>query len=126
VAGALTPEQAERRIAAWERQLKDHTEVVLGAVVKALEPAARKNMAQERIPNKHGAIKIDGPELTLDYTQYPWMAGAEAGSKRHGQFRQYVGFGDRGYIVGRAIRETERVTERAALKAMEKTLEEEL
>lgn len=122
----VTAAQATKALDDWVRQLPAIDKVAMKAAVEVIEPAARRNMAQQPVPNRPGALEADPATLKLNYSRYPWMAGAEAGSKQFRQFKRYVGFGERGYIVGEAIKSTQVVAEKAVLEVLETRLKEEL
>ena len=122
---ALTPEQAAKGIAKFRRRFDAEQKAAFGAAVKVVEPAALRNLASQPVPNRPGSIEARGTEIRIRYREFPWMAGAEAGSHRFRQFKRYVGF-DRGYIVGAAIRSTEQAAGRAVAKHMGSVLKEEL
>ena len=128
MARGLIPDQAAKGLIAFRKKFDVEQKAAFEAAVKIVEPAARRNLAKQSIPNRPGSIEArKGLEtgIRIRYNEYPWMAGAEIGSKRFRQFKRYVGL-DRGYIVGAAIRSTEQAVGRAVVKHMESELKEEL
>jgi hypothetical protein len=126
----LTPEQATAAIDSFSKSMPQIEKAALDAAVKVVTPAAKGNLARQPVPNTSSMIEqrsgTGDPGITIRYSTYPWAAGAEAGSKRFRQFRSYRGFGDRGYIVGQAIRDTGQVSAEAARRFTETALGKEL
>lgn len=125
----LTPDQAVAAINAFKGDVKVSMQKALEGAVRIVEPAARRNLQRQPVPGNQGVLEMRSgtePGITVRYRSFPWAAGAEAGSKRYRQFRSYVGFGDQGYIVGQAIRDTEEKAARAAQQVLESSLKEEL
>lgn len=108
---SATPQQAVQGLSRFSHDLDKSLKDALANTAEVAQRQARRNMAMQRIPQNPGAVVKtveDGwPSVTLKYGSFPWLAGAEAGAKRFRQFRRYVGFGSRGYIVGAAIRATQ-------------------
>ena len=125
----LTPAQAAMGVNAWRTKFDVNQKQAFKAAVDLVEPAARRNLAKQPVPNRPGSIEARTGSLEtgirIRYNEYPWMAGAEIGSKRFRQFKRYVGL-DRGYIVGAAIRSTEQAAGRAVMRRMELALKKEL
>ena len=122
-------EKVAKGVKNWERQFDANSKKVLEASIKLVEPVARKNLARQPVPNRPGLIERRGgaePSIVLNYSTFPWAAGAELGSKRYPQFKRYVGSLEDGYIVGEAVRATEKTVAAAAVKKMESELKEEL
>ncbi len=126
---ALTPDEAVKGLEDFARKLKTEGGKALEVATKLIEPVARKNLARQPVPNRPGVIERRSgatPQIILNYSTFPWAAGAEAGSHKFRQFKRYVGFGDSGYIVGAAIRSTEKVVGAGIIKHLESELKEEL
>ncbi len=124
-----TAEQVAKGVASWQKKFDANSRKVLEAGIKLVEPVARKNLGRQPVPNRPGVIERRAgaePALVLNYSTFPWAAGAELGSKRYPQFKRYVGSLEDGYIVGEAVRSTEKVVAAAAVKQMESELKEEL
>ena len=129
MARALTPEQAQKALRAFKKKTPVEQAKALDVAVRAVEPVAKRNLAKQPVPNRSSVIErkpATSPGIRLRYKTFPWVAGAEMGAHRYPQFKRYVGLGDDGYIVGSAIKTTEKVAGVAAMRYLEAELKEEL
>lgn len=79
-----------------------------------LLPTARAAAGNQPVPKSSGMITVYATQreagLRLRYSQFPWAAGAEFGSRKYRQFRpwvgnQWTGSGQfPGYMIGPAFR----------------------